>query len=402
MEKAILLTAILILVYGLFSRLADRSPITAPMVFVGVGMLFGPLGLGVFTITMKTEVVSVIAEITLILVLFVGATTIDVQSLLKKYKTPVRLLFVGLPLTMFLGAVIARQFFPGMNLWLIAMMAFILSPTDAALGQAVVESDDVPQATKESIAVESGLNDGIALPPILACISALSVSAGTQLDTGYWFKFALMQIIFAPFIGGAIGFFGGMLVDRASKRGWMNKTFQRLTSVSLAILAYAIAETLNGNGFIAAFFGGLLLGTRTPEVRKQIQAFGDTEGQQLMLFVFLIFGLALVPFAVTYWDISILFYAVLSLTVIRMMPVAISLIGLRMDWPTVGFIGWFGPRGIASVLYLLMVSNDLGVKGHEQMFSVIILTVLISVFVHGLSAVPLSKIYGRYAEQAKK
>ena len=225
MEKAILLTAILILVYGLFSRLADRSPITAPMVFVGVGLLFGPLGLGVFTITMKAEVVSVIAEITLILVLFVGATTIDVQSLLKKYRIPVRLLFVGLPLTMFLGAVIARQFFTGMNLWLIAMMAFILSPTDAALGQAVVESEDVPQTTKESIAVESGLNDGIALPPILACMSALSAGVGTQLDTGYWFEFALMQIIFAPFIGGAIGLFGGMLVDRASKRGWMNKTF---------------------------------------------------------------------------------------------------------------------------------------------------------------------------------
>jgi NhaP-type Na+/H+ or K+/H+ antiporter len=228
-------------------------------------------------------------------------------------------------------------------------------------------------------------------------MSALSASAGAQLGAGYWAKFALEHIVFAPVIGGGVGWLGGVLVDRVSKRGWMNPTFQRLTSISLAILIYSIAESLNGNGFIAAFFGGLLLGTKIPKVREQIQEFGDTEGQQLILFVFLIFGLVLVPSAVKYWDIRALLYAVLSLTVIRMVPVAISLIGARMDWSTVGFIGWFGPRGIASVLYLLMVVGTLGVKGHEQMLSVIILTVLISVFLHGLSAVPLSKIYGRYA-----
>ena len=294
MEKAILLGAIVRFCLGLFSRLADRSPITAPMVFVGVGLLFGPLGLGVFAVEMNTTVVSVIAEITLVLVLFVGASVIDVRSLLKGYKIPVRLLFIGLPLTMFLGAIIARQFFPGMNPWLLTMMAFILSPTDAALGQAVVESEDVPRKTRDSIAVESGLNDGIALPPILACMSVLSASAGAHLATGYWAKFALEHIVLAPVVGGGVGWLGGVLVDRASKRGWMNPTFQRLTSIALAILVYAIAEALGGNGFIAAFFGGLLLGTKTPEVRKQVQAFGDTEGQQLMLFVFLIFGLVMV------------------------------------------------------------------------------------------------------------
>jgi len=226
-------------------------------------------------------------------------------------------------------------------------------------------------------------------------MSALSASAGATLDTGYWAEFALKQIAYAPVIGGSVGLLGGVLVDRASKRGWMNPTFQRLTSIALAILVYAIAESLEGNGFIAAFFGGLLLGTRTKNVREQIQEFGDTEGQQLMLFVFLIFGLVLVPFAVKYWDMKALIYAVLSLTVIRMVPVAICLIGTRMDWGTIGFIGWFGPRGIASVLYLLMAVGTLGVKGHEQMLSVIILTVLISVFLHGISAVPLSKMYGR-------
>ena len=208
---------------------------------------------------MDAELVKVIAEITLILVLFIGASVIDVRALLKEYKIPVRLLFIGLPLTMFLGAIIARQFFPGMNPWVIAMMAFILSPTDAALGQAVVESDDVPQKTKDSIAVESGLNDGIALPPILACMSALSASAGANLDTGYWAEFALKQIAYAPVLGGSVGLLGGVLVDRASKRGWMNPTFQRLTSISLAILVYAIAEAFGGTDLLQLFLAGCCL-----------------------------------------------------------------------------------------------------------------------------------------------
>jgi NhaP-type Na+/H+ or K+/H+ antiporter len=184
-------------------------------------------------------------------------------------------------------------------------------------------------------------------------------------------------------------------VERASKRGWMNPTFQRLVSLSLPVLCYALAESLHGNGFIAAFFGGLMLGTKTPEVRERIQDFGEAEGQYLMLFVFLIFGMVMVPAVVPHWDWHALLYAVLSLTVIRMLPVAVSLMGSGISWGSVAFIGWFGPRGIASILYSLMVVGQWGIKGYQQVLSVIVLTVLISVFAHGLSAVPLSALYGK-------
>ena len=389
----LIFAALLIFAYGLFSRLSERSPISAAMVFVSVGIIAGPLGFDFVELGMTSSTVRVLAELTLILVLFVDASTIDIPSLIKVKGLPFRLLFIGLPLTMLLGILLAMPFFYSMGLWTIALMALILSPTDAALGMPVVTSPLVPQKIREAINVESGLNDGIALPPILACIAALSVGAAEREGAHFWIVFVLRQLIFGPLLGALVGWVGGRLVDRASKRGWMNPTFQRLAACSLAVLAYALAEKFHGNGFIAAFFGGLMLGVDTPVVRERIHEFGEAEGQQLALFVFLIFGLAGVPAAAKYWDGAAWLYAVLSLTIIRMLPVALSLKGTTLTKFSIAFIGWFGPRGIASVLYLLIVVNELGLQGYERMLSVIILTVLLSVFLHGITAVPLSRLY---------
>ncbi len=139
---------------------------------------------------------------------------------------------------------------------------------------------------------KADLNDGIALPPILACIAALSAEATEKSGFQYWMGFTLKQFLFGPLLGALVGWLGGVLVDKTSKKGWMNPTFQRLAAWSLAVLAYALAEKFHGNGFIAAFFGGLMLGVHTPAVRERIQEFGEAEGQQLGLLVFLIFGLA--------------------------------------------------------------------------------------------------------------
>lgn len=388
----IIFTALLIFLFGLFSRLSERSPITGPMVFVTVGIIISPFGLDFLSLHISTPLVRVTAEVTLVMVLFVDASTINLRALIKDKGLPIRLLGIGLPLTMVFGLLVALLLFDRMNIWQLSLMAFILSPTDAALGQAVVSSEAVPEKIRQAINVESGLNDGIALPPIMACIASLS-AASEQAGAAYWAGFVMKQFVFGPLVGGLVGWLGGRLVDKASKRGWMNSTFQRLTSASLAVLAYALAESFHGNGFIAAFFGGLLLGTHTPSVRERIQDFGEAEGQQLELFVFLILGLVLVPAAAGYWNAKTWIYALLSLSIIRMLPVAISLIGANLSWPSVGFIGWFGPRGIASILYLLMVLMEVGASGHEQLLSTIVLTVLLSVFLHGISAVPLSRLY---------
>jgi NhaP-type Na+/H+ or K+/H+ antiporter len=368
------------------------------MVFVAIGILASPLVTGALSVKIDAGIVKIVASVTLVLILFVDASTISVASLIRERRLPMRLLLIGLPLTMLFGSIAGFLMFQDMGFWVVLLMAFILSPTDAALGQAVVTNPVVPERIRRAINVESGLNDGMSLPPILVCIAAISETAASQ-GTDYWINFMLKQLILGPFAGIAVGWFGGLLVDKASRAGWMNETFQRLSSASLAVISYASAEAMHGNGFMAAFFSGLALGTRTHVVRERIQEFAEAEGQQLALFIFLILGLILVPATINYWDIRAWIYAVLSLTVIRMIPVALSLIGSKLDWASVNFIGWFGPRGIASILYLLIVVGRIGKSGYEYMLSVIVLTVLLSVFLHGISAVPLAHIYGRYASK---
>lgn len=391
----LILFAALILLFGVVSRQAERWNISGPMVFMTAGALVSHAALGLFEVGHDVEPVELIAELALVLVLFVDATFIDRQALAESTgKIPARLLLLGLPLTMVVGTLAGLLLFPEVGILSVALLALILSPTDAALGQAVVKSESVPTRIRQSISVESGLNDGIALPPILVCLALLS-TAGTEHE-GAWLGFVLKQVTLGPAVGFAVGWAGGLLIDRMSARGWMEPTFQRLSALPLAILAFAFAESVEGNGFIAAFVAGLGLTAAigSDAVRHQVQEFGETEGTQLILVVFLIFGMVMIPAAIPYWGAAEITYALLSLTVLRMLPVAISLLGSGERLATVAFIGWFGPRGIASVLYLLMALSAIGLAGYETIMSVIVLTVTISVYAHGLSAGPLSRRYG--------
>jgi len=389
----IVFLALLTFLYGLISKLSERTPVTAPMVFVAIGIAVSPLGFDLVDFTTDDVVIQIVAEITLVSILFIEASSIDLRALVRERGLPGRLLLIGLPLTMLLGTLLAAPLFPEFNWWLLALMAFILAPTDAALGQAVVTSTLVPEPIRRAINVESGINDGMVLPPILVCIAALAAAAADQRDAIYWLEFTAGQLVIGPLAGAAVGWFGGMAVDYCSRHQLMNQTYQRLSAIALAILAWGLAEQLHGNGYIAAFFGGLLLDTKTHSVRERIQEFGEAEGQQLALFVFLIFGLVMVPAAYEFWNWQSLVYAVLSLTLIRMIPVLLALMGTQLARRDRVFIGWFGPRGIASVLYLEMVIIKLGLTGYNQMLSVVVLTVLLSVFLHGLTAVPLARGY---------
>lgn len=388
----------LLLAYGLFSRLSEHSIFTAPMIFVTAGIIISLFIPDQIRDRVEAPWVKLVAELTLILVLFVDASTLDLKALAQQRQLPVRLLLIGLPTTMVLGFLLAVPLFSGENLWMLALMALILSPTDAALGMAVVTSEKVPLRVRQTINVESGLNDGIALPPILVCMAVLAGTYAADANAGHWAVFVLKQFLFGPLVGGIVGWAGGYLIELASRRGWMAETYQRLASLPIAVLAFSGAEMIQGNGFIAAYFSGMLLGTKTHIFRERIHGFGETLGQVLVLGIFLLFGLILVPLAYPWWDWTSVVYALLSLTVIRMLPVFLCLLGTGLDFKTVNFIGWFGPRGIASILYLLMAVITIKAAGHERVFSVIILTVLLSIFLHGISAVPLSKIFGGSAK----
>lgn len=390
-HEALILSALLILLYGLVSNIAQRSPITAPIAFLGIGLLLSPSVLNVFTVDLNTDFLKVVAEATLIIILFVDATMIQFTKLRSVLAgVPARLLGIGLPLTMILGAIVASFLFPDLSFWSVALLALILSPTDAALGQAVVKSNDVPLNIRNSVSVESGLNDGIALPPILICIAVLASGATSLEGDGHWLEYIALQLTLGPLIGAGVGLYGGRLIEYAASRNWMEPVFQSLSVLSLSLLSFAAAEMVHGNGFIAAFCAGLMLGVRSHDVRERIQEFGEAQGQMLSLSIFLLVGLVAIPVFSDYWGWEAWLYAVLSLTVIRMLPVYISLTGSGLDTYSKLFIGWFGPRGIASLLYLLIVIADLGVTGYEQELAVIVLTVILSTFLHGVTALPLS------------
>ena len=388
-HAVLVLLALLFLAFGAASKPLENGIVTAPMLAVALGILAGPLGTGLVTLSLDSAVLTVVGELALAIVLFNDASGIALAGLRGVWRLPARLLVVGLPLTVAAGILAGLFCLPQLPFLSLALMAAILAPTDAALGVAVVKNELVPQRIRDSINVESGLNDGLALPPILMLLALAGAEGGWSPGVG------LKEVALGTLVGVVVGQVGGRLIEAAWRRGWMDQTYARLASTGLALLAFSGANLADGNGFVAAFLGGLFLAVRDQGLRERMRAFAEADGTQFTLLVFLLFGLAILPAAAPLWDLPQLAYAVLSLTLVRMVPVALSLAGSGVDRAGVLFIGWFGPRGIASVLYLTLMVDELGVAGHETVVAVVSLTVLLSILAHGASATPLAAAYGR-------
>lgn len=393
-ETFLILAAALLLIYGLFSARAEKGILTPHMVFMLVGVLFSPLGLGLIDLKPETPGVVLLATVALVIILAADASQANKKVLKKASSLPVRLLFIGLPLTILAGIGIGMLTFPAIGVASVAFLALVLAPTDAALGQAVISNDAVPTKIREALNVESGLNDGICLPAIFALLYYMGAQVEGASDSTNWLGFAAKQILLGPVAGAIVGIGGGKLIDAAANRGWIDEGLQRLLLPALAILAYALAEAIGGNGFIGAFFAGFTLLVKNESVRKETQDFSESEGSILSLLTFLILGLVMIPETIGRWDIQTTIYALLSLTVIRMVPVALCLTGCKLDWRTLLFMGWFGPRGIASILYLLMLIDSLGKDGYEVIIATGIQAIVLSVILHGMTAAPLAKRYG--------
>ncbi len=390
---------LVILGYGFFSKSLSRYNISGPMVFTTVGILLSPLALGAKQLEVNGEIVQTIAEIALILVLFTDAASLNLRELRREWNLPVRLLFIGLPLTIILGSIIAFALFPGESRLYLLLLALILAPTDAALGKAVVSDPQVPEEIRSTITVESGLNDGIVFPMVITVVAL--IMAHTPGAGGYgWIGYVAKQILLGALAGMAVGYAGARLSAKEMARNRMQESYQNLIPLALAIFAYYLAEHVGGNGFIAAFFAGLYLGNYNEDLREHVENFAESEGELLILISFIMFGISFVPQSLPYWNWTTLAYAILSLTVIRMLPVALSLLGTRLNLSTKLFMGWFGPRGIASILYVLIVIHKIGsYKNHETVYATIALTVLLSIFVHGLTAGPLATLYGNIQKE---
>lgn len=385
-----LILAAAIFAYGLLSRKTADSALTAPMLFTLLGILLGPAVLDWAAPGIESRGVKLLAELSLALILFTDASQIQRSHLVKFEILPLRLLAVGLPLTMIAGTLVAYSLFS--SGWLLAaLLAIMLTPTDAALARSVFSRQDIDESLRHSISVESGLNDGLALPVLLFVLALLVAGQHGQpagVDHMHWLLFVAQQFVIGTLWGLFTGRAGGWLSETAARRQWMTRLYQRLSAPALALVAYSGAEVLGGNGFIAAFLAGLFLSARHTRVMGRLKKFGEAEGQLLSLLIFFFFGLIFVPDALPAISLHSVIYALLSLTLIRMVPVFISLTGSGLPFRARMFLAWSGPRGIASVLYLLLVMEQLGFTraADREFFATTVLTILLSIFLHGISA----------------
>jgi NhaP-type Na+/H+ or K+/H+ antiporter len=389
------LLACVLFAFALVSRRIEGSIVTAPMLFVTGGLVAGwtgvlDFGAGAHAGPVSREVVFVVAELALVLLLFSGAARIDPRSL-GGNPLPLRLLAIGLPLTIGLGAVLALAVLTDLEPWECAIVAAVLAPTDAALGQAVFSSEALPLNVRQGLNVESGLNDGGSVPFLTLFIALAAEEEGIE---GGWLRFTFEQIGYGALIGAAAGAAGGLVLRRAVAAGWTKTVFEQLGLAALAVIAWVAADEVGGNGFIAAFVAGGAAGMAAGALRERVLQFTEEEGELLNLAVFFIFGVfAAEALSAATWPM--LAYGVLSLTVVRMLPVAVALIGLGLRPSTIAFVGWFGPRGLASIiLALVVIEEEPELTGIDAIFLVVTVTVLLSVFAHGLSAAPLTQRFG--------
>lgn len=386
-----LVIAAAIFLWAMVSARLERADLTAPIVFVAVGGTLAATGL--VEGPEAPDVLLPLVEVTLVWLLFSDAARVPVQELRPDLGRCVRLLAVGLPLTVLAGWGLATWLFPHQSLWLALLLAAALAPTDAALGVPVVTNPKVPSRVRRLITVESGLNDGIVTPVVMLAIAGAAGAAHEASGLGE----ALTELAIGAGVGAAVGLGGGWLLRWSRRRSWVAEDLAGVAVLALALVAYEAALVLQGNGFVAAFCGGLAFGSAAGRRGPEELAFLEQAGNLVAMLVWLAFGAIATPIILDRADLSVLVYAVLSLTLVRMVPVALVSLGSGLDRDTVLFIGWFGPRGLASLVFALLALEELGPVADEAV-AVIGVTVFLSVLAHGFTARPLAARYGRARE----
>ena len=385
---------LVLLLLAAVSRQLSGTSLTPAMLVVAVGILAGPLVLGDLTVGPSSETVRSLAEATLAVVLFSDASRIDLAALRRERGLPERLLGIGLPLTIVAGSLVALALFPSLSLGGAVILGVILAPTDAGLGSAVVTDPRLPQRIRQSLNVESGLNDGICVPVLLVVLAAAEGPAHPAL-------ILVEEIGLGVLAGAAAGAVSGWMITAGDRRGLIDAEWKPILPVAAAVFAYGVAAALGGSGFIAAFVAGGLFGAVAHPSSQEEMLFTEQAGGLLGAATFLVFGAVLLGPELDHLTWEIVLYAVLSLTIVRMVPVAISLLGSGMRAPTVAFIGWFGPRGLASIVFAVIV-EDAHWPHTEMILTATYLTVGLSVMAHGFSAVPLVKRYASWYQRTAR
>lgn len=390
---------LLVLAWAVISRLLDSVNITGAQVFLVAGYVLANPDWGPLPVDVETESIHLVAELTLAMLLFSDAASVDLTELKRDVWVPARLLGIGLPLSLVLGTLLAAWMFDDFTWAMAGFVGASLAATDAALSAQVINDERIPLRLRRALNVESGLNDGLATPIVVLMLAVVASQLGTGEHGDSTEGKALLELAIGLLIGAALGLGSAMLIMAGSRRRWIDPGGRRIATLATALASFSLAVALEGNGFIAAFVAGMAFGNWLPDdvVEKgDVAELPRLVGELLALAVWFLFGAAVVPIAFDYFSVAALVYAVLSLTIVRMIPVALSLLGTGLDRSTVSFFGWFGPRGLASMVFALLAIEQLPeVKVVGQALSVVTLTVLLSVVLHGISAGPLGSRYIR-------
>lgn len=380
--------AILAFLYSLIAGKVQRLPLSAPIIFVAAGIAMSPLGLNWFSPQAAEVNGKPLIDVTLALILFIDAANANLSVLKRNLRIPVRMLAIGLPLTIALGTLVAALWFDVLSFYEAAVLGTMLAATDAALGKAVVTNPQVPDRLREGLSAESGLNDGLCVPFLLLFI-ALELGETNRGEGLAWVLLA-EEIGIGLLIGVGLTWLGARLLKLAKEKNWIDGIWLQMSLPALAISCFAVAQSLEGSGYIAAFVGGLvfrgLLGDKVHHLVEPAEGIGEVLG----LVAWVMFGLLIVPLALPVINLQIVIYAILSLTLIRMIPIVLSLSGIKESMNSKLFLAWFGPRGLASLAFgAIVVAEKL--PHTELIAAVVVCTVGLSLVAHGVSAKPLSE-----------
>ena len=387
--------AIIVFVYSTLARGIERTPFGGALLFVTLGFILGPDVLGLLQIDIDRHGLRTIAEFTLALLLFTDAAKADLGSLGRSYQIPWRMLVVGLPLTIALGFVCAQWLLPGLTGFEMALLATMLAPTDAALGKAVISNKRVPTRLRESLNLESGLNDGICVP-ILFLFLALAMET-TSSDMGVELAMSLLvkEIGIGVTVGVLLTLAMSWLLRYSARLGLIGGHWRPIHVVAMALSCFSLAQLAGGSGFIAAFIGGLLFGALVKRHKADLLRAAEGTGETFSLLTWVLFGGGVIATFMPQVTWPIVLYSLLSLTLIRMLPVLMALINTGLNLPEKLFLGWFGPRGLASVVFAIIVMNE-QLPGESTLVLTVVCTVTFSVFAHGLSSNPLASALAAY------
>jgi NhaP-type Na+/H+ or K+/H+ antiporter len=386
MYEELAVLAVFAFLYSLISGRIEKLPVSGPMIFVVAGFLLGPLGLGWFEDKVTLDEARFLVDVTLALILFIDAANAETSVLRRFLKIPSRMLLLGLPGAIALGFAVAAVMFGNLTLFEAAILGTMLAATDAALGKAVITNEAVPPRLREALNFESGFNDGLCVPVLLVFVAL----AHGHAESGLALELVAEEIGIGAAVGLGVAAGGAWLLKRYANKGWVNKVWVQISVPTLAIACFAIAQSLHGSGYIAAFTGGILFGFVAKDATHKLVMPGEGIAEAMAMLTWLLFGLAIIGQVAQSFTWEIIVFAVLSLTVVRIVPIFLSLTGTGEDSSSKLFLGWFGPRGLASIVFAIIVYQE-NLPGSEYIALVVACTVGLSLVAHGVTANPMAR-----------